>query len=182
MVLAVTQLSQGVAMFAASLWDPAYFFAVAGAVVLLGLWRVVAVAHAFLSGTSGRRPRAREATVLAVLLVLIVAMHGAVAYGAWTWYDTSVSIQNNDLFAFGPDSGSTDDPYVDATPWPSDYSSAQPSVAASPSATPTVPPTEVKPKDPNRVTFLLPRHRLDAGAHPRPYRQPDSRQPGQEHR
>lgn len=153
--LGVMQFSQGVAMFAASLWDPSYFFAVVAGVAFLAVLRVVAVGHAFVSGSPGRRPRAREATFLATLLVLIVAMHGAIAYGAWTWYDTSVSIQGNDLLAFAPDSGSTDDPYADPTPWPSDSSSPGPDESTSPTPRPSEPVAPTKPKNPNRITFLL---------------------------
>lgn len=142
-------------MFAASLWDPTYFFAVAAGIVLLAVLRAVAVGHAFVSGSSGRRPRAPEAVFVAILMVLILAMHGVVAYGAWYWYDTSVSIQNNDLLAFAPDSGSTDDPYADPTPEPTDSSSPGPAVSVSPPPGPDASVAPQKPHDPNRITFLL---------------------------
>src|SRR5450759_2599965 len=84
-ILAIIQLSQGAVMFAASLWDESYFLAVAGAVIVFGAWRIVAVGHAFLSTSRQPRSRPRQMAFVAALVVIIVATHGIFVAGAWAW-------------------------------------------------------------------------------------------------
>jgi LCP family protein required for cell wall assembly len=146
-VLLGIQLSQGALMFAASMWNPSYSMAVTVAVVGLGVLRAAAVCHAFLSAPRERRSRPLEVGFVAALLVVIVAMHGLFAAGAWAWYDTSVSIQVNDL-SRGLEStdapasgGATDTPFVLDTSF---------GLAATEGAQ-----TPARPPNPNRITFLL---------------------------
>lgn len=148
-LVAAIQLSQGALMVAANLWDQSYFLAVAAAVVGFGVWRAVAVGHAFVLGAGRRRPRPREAAFVAALLVVIAVTHGVVVAATWTWYDTSVSIQNNDLFADASPSApaSTENPV--STPTPVDTSADAPTVLPGPTAAP------MRPANPNRITFLL---------------------------
>src|ERR1035437_6589354 len=146
-ILAIIQLSQGAVMFAASLWDESYFLAVAGAVIAFGAWRIVAVGHAFL--TTSRRPRSRprQMAFVAALVVVIVASHGIFVAGTWAWYETSVTIQNNDPLGLRTASQSA------ATPIPTlpDGSTVQPNAIT----VPTAQPSPTRAPNPNRITFLL---------------------------
>jgi LCP family protein required for cell wall assembly len=152
-ILAVIQLSQGALMFAVSLWDESYFLAVVGAVIALGMWRVVAVGHAYLSTSRARRSRPRQMAFAAALIAVIVASHGLVAVGTWAWYETSVSIQNNDFLGFGSPSPSPST--SSATSTPLNGSSLQPDANTGPTQAPTAVPTATLAPDPNRITFLL---------------------------
>jgi LCP family protein required for cell wall assembly len=144
-ILAIIQLSQGALMFAFSLWDESYFLAVAGAVIAFGAWRIVAVGHAFLSTSRQPRSRPRQMAFVAALVVVIVATHGIFVAGTWAWYETSVTIQNNDPLGLGTVS------QLAATPIPTlpDGSTAQPNTEPTAGASPTRAP------NPNRITFLL---------------------------
>ncbi|MGA3030006.1 MAG: LCP family protein [Candidatus Limnocylindrales bacterium] len=147
-IVAAIQLSQGALMFAASLWDQSYFVAVAGAAVVFGAWRILAVGHAFLSASEKGRPRPLEFAAVAALLALVLAMHGLFVAGAWAWYDTSVSIQNNDIFAVGSTSPGATTPASEPTPV--DTSSFVPY-----GVTPSGSPAPTQSPNPNRMTFLL---------------------------
>jgi LCP family protein required for cell wall assembly len=146
-ILAVIQLSQGALMFAASLWDESYFLAVAGAVIAFGAWRIVAVGHAFLSTSRQPRSRPRQMAFVAALVVVIVATHGIFVAGTWAWYETSVTIQNNDLLGLGSPPAATPTP----TPTPIGTSSLQPNAIT----VPTAQPSSTRAPNPNRITFLL---------------------------
>ena len=139
--------------FAASLWNETYFAVVVVAAVAVGLWRVVAVGHAFLTASAQRRPRPLEFAFVAALLALILAMHGLFVAGAWAWYDASVTIQNNDMFAAASSSPSAPpppSPTPSPTPTPVDTSSFVPYAYQ-----PSTAPTPVRSPNPNRITFLL---------------------------
>ena len=79
-VLVLLQAQRGPAVLIARLLDPAVAGVVFVAVLAFGVWRLIAVLHAF--GSAGDRPKKRlgERLGLAVLLVAIVASH---AIGAW---------------------------------------------------------------------------------------------------
>jgi len=146
-IVAIIELSQGALMFAVSLWDESYFLTVAGAIIVFGAWRIVAVGHAFLSTSRHPRSRPRQLAFVAALVVVIVATHGLFVAGTWAWYETSVTIQNNDLLGLGTASPST------ATPIPTttDGSSLQPNAIT----VPTAQPSPTRAPNPNRITFLL---------------------------
>jgi LCP family protein required for cell wall assembly len=146
-ILVIIQLSQGAVMFAASLWDESYFLAVAGAVIAFGAWRIVAVGHAFLSTSRQPRSRPRQLAFAVALVVVIVATHGLFVAGTWAWYETSVTIQNNDPLGLGTASPSA------ATPIPTmpDGASLQPHAIT----VPTAQPSPTRAPNPNRITFLL---------------------------
>ncbi|MFI5258530.1 MAG: LCP family protein [Candidatus Limnocylindrales bacterium] len=154
-IVAAIQASQGALMFAANLWDETYFAIFAVVVVAFGAWRVLAVGHAFLSASQKRRPRPIEFAFVAALLALILAMHGLFVAGAWAWYDTSVNIQNNDMFAVASSSAApTTPPPPTPTPVPTP-SPVDTSVFVPFAMTPSPNPTPVKSPNPNRITFLL---------------------------
>ena len=146
-LVAIIQLSQGALMFAVSLWDESYFLAVAGVVIVFGVWRVVAVGHAFLSASRQPRSRPRQLAFGIALVVIIVATHGLFVAGTWAWYETSVTIQNNDLLGLGSPAPSTSFPALT----PTDGSSLQPNS----NTLPTGQPTPTRAPNPNRITFLL---------------------------
>ena len=146
LILAVIQVSQGAVMFAASLWDESYFLAVAGAVIVFGAWRIVAVGHAFLSTSPQPRSRPRQMAFVAALVVVIVATHGLFVAGTWAWYETSVSIQDNNFVADATREPAP--PTPSATP--TEGSSLPPATAM-----PTEQPSPTRLKNPNRITFLL---------------------------
>ncbi|MFI5258189.1 MAG: LCP family protein [Candidatus Limnocylindrales bacterium] len=70
----------GLTVLFARLLDPSAAAAVFVAVVILGVWRLFAVLHAFGSGERRLRARFVERLALSVLLAAIVASHAA---GAW---------------------------------------------------------------------------------------------------
>jgi polyisoprenyl-teichoic acid--peptidoglycan teichoic acid transferase len=144
-ILAIIELSQGALMFAASLWDESYFLAVAGAVIVFGAWRIVAVGHAFLSTSRHPRSRPRQMAFVAALVVVIVATHGLFVAGTWAWYETSVTIQNNDLLGLGTPAPSA------ATPLPTLSAGS----TLQPTTEPTAQPSSTRAPNPNRITFLL---------------------------
>jgi LCP family protein required for cell wall assembly len=79
-VLVLVQAQRGPAVLIARLLDPAVAGVVFVAVLALGVWRLIAVLHAF--GSAGPRPNKRlgERLGLGLLLAAIVASH---AMGAW---------------------------------------------------------------------------------------------------
>ena len=146
-IAAVIQLSQGALMVAVSLWEESYFLAVVAAVIAFGIWRVVAVAHAFLSTSREPRSRPWQLAFAMALILVVVASHGIVVAGTYTWYETSVTIQDNDLLGLRTPAPSTPTATASATDTPP----LEPSetIAPTPESTPTRAP------NPNRITFLL---------------------------
>ena len=145
-ILALIQLSQGAVTVALSLWDESYFLAVAGVVIVFGVWRVVAVGHAFLSASGQPRSRPRQLAFGIALVVIIVGTHGLFVAGTWAWYETSVSIQGNNLIAAATREPSPSNPAAT----PTDGSSAPPATSV-----PTEQPSPTRAPNPNRITFLL---------------------------
>ncbi len=152
LVLGILQFRQGLIYFAASLWDESYFLAVAAAVGGFGAWRILAVGHAFMTASSGRRARPVEVAFVAALLISIVSMHGLFVAGAWAWYDTSVAAQDVDQFAVASPSSRptpTPTPTPNPTPTPVDTGLFHPYASTGPSPEPTTEPSS------NRITFLI---------------------------
>ena len=154
--MAFVQLRQGLLEFATGLWDPSYFLIVVAVVCGFGLWRIFAVGHAFVTASRTRRARRAEVAFAAALVVAIVSMHGLVVAGAWAWYDTSVSIQNNDVFAEASPTPTTG-PTATATPTPTPAPTPVNLAAFKPYATsgPTMNPATVRVPNINRITFLI---------------------------
>ena len=149
-LLVAIQLDQGAIMFAVSLWDPSYVAAIAALIIVLGIWRIAAVGHAFLTASRRRRSRSPELAFVAALMVVIVSMHGLFVAGTWAWYQTSVSVQNNGLVDDSSFKAAMAGRSSMPTPLPRDTSSFAPYAAGH---TPT--PAIWKPTNPNRITFLL---------------------------
>jgi LCP family protein required for cell wall assembly len=146
-LLAVIQLSQGALWFVFSLWDQSYFLAVAAAVLIFGALRVVAVGHSFMSASPAPRSRPRQLAFGAILVAVIVATHGLFIAGTFAWYQTSVTIQNNDPLGLR-----TSHPLAGASS-PSLPAWIQPGGIAGASGQPIPAPTGVR--NPNRITFVV---------------------------
>lgn len=131
------QLRQGIVVFGARLVNPHFALAAFAVVVLVGIWRLGSVAHAFLAGEPLKTTRVVERAAAIALAAVIVLSHGAAGYVLWVSYQAG-------SHAFDPNS-----PLVDqATPGPS--------LAAgeTPSPTPLVTPVPA-PQIDRRVTILF---------------------------
>ncbi len=118
------QLASGVELFAVQLLDPEFARWVVIVTAVLGIWRLIAIAHAFVVTARGRRVTRSAATVLAVLVAAVVAMHGVVGYYAYSFLGAGEEI-------FQPEPSAP--PVAHATP--------NPSFSLAPGATPTPAPT-----------------------------------------
>jgi len=155
------QLSQGFAWFGLSVFDETFAMTLIGVAGLLGLWRILAVAHAFLATrrTGGRR--AWQTVVVALLLVSIVAVHGYAMAITWDSYQSGVSMNNNEMLSNANLADPSDNPTtLPATPSPSPTPLVTPeptprgSSLLAPEITPS--PTPIWPTtNPDRITFLL---------------------------
>ena len=99
-VLVQCQVWRGPAFVIAKLLDPQVVAVIFVALVLFGLWRVIAVTHAFRSGDPRLRKHLPERVAVAVLLVAIVASHGMGAAYLLSAYQMDMSI-----FAVGGEDG-----------------------------------------------------------------------------
>lgn len=132
------QLRQGLEVFGARLVNPGFSLGALLVVVLFGLWRVVAVAHAFLTGEQLQTRRILERVVAGALVATILISHSAAGYMLWVSYEAGSQ-------AFTPDNPNLID---QATPGPS----LPPGVTPTP--TPIVTPVP-RPEIGSRVTILF---------------------------
>jgi LCP family protein required for cell wall assembly len=95
-VVVLLQAQRGPAVLIARLFDPGVAAVVFVAVLALGVWRMLAVLHAFRSAGGRAKTRLPERLALALLLVAIVASH---AMGAW--YVQSAYQMDMSIFAVG---------------------------------------------------------------------------------
>jgi polyisoprenyl-teichoic acid--peptidoglycan teichoic acid transferase len=150
------QLHQGWTWFGLSLFDETFAATLISIAVLLGAWRIAAVAHSFLVARPGGRKRKWEMAVAAALIVSIVAVHGAAVYGAWSVYHAGDAMNTNldlsDASLAGPKN-------PDASPEVTPYQSMGPrdttSYPISYVPTPTPTPLPTYPVNDNRITFAL---------------------------
>ncbi|MGA3058025.1 MAG: LCP family protein [Candidatus Limnocylindrales bacterium] len=133
----IYQMRQGVFVFGARLLNSDFALGALVIVVLLGVWRVVAVAHAFVTGEALEARRTLERAALAALVAVIVVSHSAAGYMLWVTYEA-------DSRVFAPRS----DLIVSATPAPS----LALGVTPEPTSTTTPEPT---PAIGSRVTILF---------------------------
>jgi LCP family protein required for cell wall assembly len=144
------QLTNGLEWFGASFFDESFAltFVLGGA--LLGAWRVVAMMHAYTTTGPLHRPQLLDSGVLAVLILVVVAVHAGVVYESWAWYRFDVDLPNNTLVDNQPTNPPSSRPTVAPSPtqpeWQPGGSYAPPN--ATPEVTPTSGPT-------HRITILL---------------------------
>ena len=99
----LVQVGGNVARFGLSLFVPSVAFTVLVVTLVVGAWWIAGIVDAYRSvgrhdyvvrgGWGQRDPRVRRGpVVLATLLVLVVAIDGYVAYGAWSFYEAGSQI------------------------------------------------------------------------------------------
>jgi LCP family protein required for cell wall assembly len=123
-------------------------FVIGGA--FLGVWRIIAMIHAYATTGPLRRPRVLDAGVLAVLLLVVVAVHSEVVYYSWSLYSFDVTVASNVLVDDQPTAAPTSQPT--ATPSPTPFPWQPGGSYAPPNPTPVVTPS---PGPSDRVTILL---------------------------
>jgi TM2 domain-containing membrane protein YozV len=95
LLLLVYGLQRGVVVFAAQLFaDRNVGIAAIAILILLGVWRLVAVVHAFLGGQPRESRRVVDRGILAVLAVLIVVSHLGGGYYLLAYSDAGTQVFN----------------------------------------------------------------------------------------
>ena len=138
-LILVVQLAGGIERFAASLLDPTVALTLVVLVILLGIWRLLAMGDAMAAGRSAR-PIRRSLVFPAYILLtaIVIAAHAWVGAVTWAFYDAGSHI-------FVGQVGPNATPPLDlATPNPSDNSV---DFQATPFPTP--------PTTSNRITVLI---------------------------
>jgi LCP family protein required for cell wall assembly len=135
-----TRGAQGVAL---DLFDPSYAQTILVLGLLMGAWRLVAMADAWLFARRAGARVALAAGLLAVLGVVVVGGHGALGYLTWSFYDAGSKI------FVGGGGGDIPLPMSDSNP-----------AGASPGTTPTdevagAKPVETPQTTGSRITVLL---------------------------
>lgn len=144
LIWAVLQLSNGALWFAAAMLGSDYALTIVLLAVVVGLWRAASIVYAFLDRSRVRTASVRDRIVLAVLLVAVVGVHGAVAVNAWSVRDFDIQVASNQFADASQDPSSPDpsspDPTALASGTPIPYQ-VEAGITPSPLA--------------HRVTFLL---------------------------
>jgi LCP family protein required for cell wall assembly len=139
------QLANGLDWFSLSLLDSSFALTLMIGAVVLGLWRLIAMAHAYATAGPLRRPRPLEVGVLAALLVVVIAVHAEASYYAWSFFDFDTSIAAA-AETPNPTSTSTASPAPSLPTWQPGDSAAVPTPIPVPSQ--TLPPS-------HHMTILL---------------------------
>ena len=135
--LLLIQLVSGVQTFALELLDPNVALVAFVIIVLLGIWRVIAIIDAAIArNRPGAHLGRRVGTVVVLLLVLTTIGHGLAGYYAWSFYTAGTAI-------FQPGSGSGLG--ITPAPSPSAGQSNDPPIEfnANPVATPATPSSRI---------------------------------------
>ena len=140
-LVALYQARQGLTVLAARFIDPGYALAACVLIIVVGVWRAIAVVHAYFSRTTRTR-RSPELGALSALLILILATHSLGAYLAFADYSAFSNVfSGSDLPGV--------DPYADE-------SGPAPSLAPGESPTPVVTMApQITPEPHGRITILL---------------------------
>jgi polyisoprenyl-teichoic acid--peptidoglycan teichoic acid transferase len=135
-LLVLVQAAGGIERLAGSLINPPVALAVLVLIVLLGLWRLLGVGHAYIatSRSSSRKPGRLASVTLVVVTVAILLTHVVGAYYAWAFYNAGSRIftGNNPVAAPGdsPSPGQTPDARGDA----GDFVGGPPTTPATPTS------------------------------------------------
>ena len=144
------QFVNGVLYVGLSFLDESFALTLVIGGALLGLWRIAAMIHAYATTGPRRRPRAVDAGVLAVLLLVVVAVHSELVYYSWSFYSFDVDVASNVIVGNQPTVAPTAQPTPTPSPTPLPW---QPGGSyAPPNPTPVVTPS---PAPSHRVTILL---------------------------
>ena len=158
------QLGQGLASFGLSLFDDTFVVTLVGIVAFLGVWRIIAVGHAFLAAPGRRRRPKLETALVAALVLSIVATHVVAIAGALDVYQAGVAVNSNDMVSnnalaggspFAPSASPPAPPTPTATPTPMSTDEEMAAFVPYASTVPSPLPAPTYWSNPDRITFLL---------------------------
>jgi len=116
------QLRQGVVVFAARFADPSFSLAAIAIVIVVAVWRLASVVHAFLVGEHLKTRRVIDRAVVVALAAVIVISHLGVGGLLLVTYNAGSQVFNPDIGQSMPTSslapGETPGPMVVALPTP----------------------------------------------------------------
>ena len=146
------QLANGLGYFGASFLDDSFALTFAIGLVLLGLWRMASMIHAYAFAGPRRRPSMVDTGVIAILLVTVVAVHGFAANLELAAYNFDNNVASNQLIPDQPTLAPTGLANASATAGPSPTAAWTPTSTGSPEPTWSPSPT---PAPSHRITVLL---------------------------
>jgi LCP family protein required for cell wall assembly len=146
------QLANGLGYFGASFLDDSFALTFAIGLVLLGLWRMASMIHAYAFAGPRRRPSMVDTGVIAILLVTVVAVHGFAANLALAAYNFDNNVASNQLIPDQPTLAPTGLANASATAGPSPTAAWTPTSTGSPEPIWGPSPT---PAPSHRITVLL---------------------------
>jgi LCP family protein required for cell wall assembly len=126
LIWALLQLKNGPLWFAAAMLGSDYALTIVLLAVVVGLWRAASIVYAFLDRSRVRTASVRDRIVLAVLLVAVVGVHGAVAVNAWAVRDFDLQVASNQFANTSADPSTSFMPDPSTLPDPSDVPSESP--------------------------------------------------------
>jgi polyisoprenyl-teichoic acid--peptidoglycan teichoic acid transferase len=91
-LVAITQILNGASGLALELFAPSFSLTILILIILLGLWRLVAMIDAGTPSSGWARAGRRTTGVFAALALVVVAVHGVGAYFAWSFYEAGSRI------------------------------------------------------------------------------------------
>jgi len=148
----VLQLTNGLDYFGASFLDNSFALTFVIGLVLMGLWRMASMIHAYAVAGPRRRPGVVDTAVIGILLVVVVAVHGFAADLALAAYNFDNEVASNQLIPDEPTPAPTGSATAPATASPSPTAAWTPPSSGSPEPTPSPSPT---PTPSHRLTILL---------------------------
>ena len=135
----VLQAFNGLDWFSLSLLDQSFAMTLMIVAIFMGVWRLVAMVHAYVTAGPWRRPRMLNSGLLATLLVIVVAVHAEAAYYAWSFYSFDVDVASNVIVdnGAGPTPSQTPTPSPTPAQWQPGGSFAAPTATPEPTAEPS---------------------------------------------
>jgi LCP family protein required for cell wall assembly len=92
LAILVASAAEGIEQLTLALFAPSFALTTVVLVILLGLWRVIAMVDAASAARPGSLQRPSIAGAFAALSLAVVLSHGTVAYYAWAFYDAGSKI------------------------------------------------------------------------------------------
>lgn len=148
----VLQLANGLGYFGASFLDNSFALSFVIGIGLMGLWRMASMIHAYAVAGPRRRPSRVDTAVIAILLVVVVAVHGFAADLALATYNFDNEVASNQLIPDETTPAPTGLASAPATASPSPVAAWTPPATGSPEPTPSPSPTAAPS---HRITVLL---------------------------
>lgn len=90
--LLALELSRGMTVLAARMFDPSFSLTLLILVLLVGAWRLLAIVDVAAPRPAGAPLRRRSQAVVGLLLALVVVMHGAAVYYVFAFYEAGSTI------------------------------------------------------------------------------------------